>query len=800
MPAFGKLLTFNEFIKTHTVEIPRIQRDYTYGAGTVKTEKVIEKLLVDIYNALTNPDANYLILDFVYGCENQQTNYEPLDGQQRLTTLFLLHIYAAWKAKKDVGCFKFRYATRDNTSSFCSSITDSSLFQYNPELGRCGEQIRDCSFFLSSFGDDPSIVSMLRVLDKIEDHFADLAGKETDNLWDKLVDENCKVRFYCLDFGTFNEFKLSNDLYIKMNSRGKTLTDYEIFKSQIEKYIETALQDKDLMYRFAKKFDTDFTDLVWHELLLDKNKIDSALINLFKNLFVIINYRRKNFKRQFAEEYFIGDYLSGFRVPQERGTWFLNSSDIVFILDFLDVFHDVMKVFADSTITDGTANDQLWSKVFYSDKEPILGEDSNRIRTFKTEVNVFRTAMERTLRHPEVLMLYSQYYFLKTHPISDNSYESVSEWTQSTSSLRHIRNLIEASDNELRPEFMSELLADIEKIVDGNILEIESSKFNTIQFNEEKVKAQFPDRWAALYKAENHDILRGSISLFAGHDAAFNLGDDSYKDVLRRLEIFVHIFDENAKNNDRFIRASLLSVNDYTQKSRVDINHNRDNRMFGIQYYSWRELFKKSEYFIENHVIETLDLLDSDTPLQIQSLSTRDWRYYATRKEYYDYTYLAYGAPAYGYIYFMDVINRPLEGYLLQSTNSYDDNVMWKLLNRILWERIWHTRLNEREKQQSFIGNRKYSPEINICQEFKLDCMQDGWRVLKDNAAYLYEGLVDKGFQMRDDVVLVPDDTDYVAYGLQITDAVLEIISLHQKNDNLVQTQDTAPSDNIELL
>lgn len=38
-------------------------------------------------------------LDFVYGTENDKTMY-PLDGQQRLTTLWLLHWYVAYHAGK----------------------------------------------------------------------------------------------------------------------------------------------------------------------------------------------------------------------------------------------------------------------------------------------------------------------------------------------------------------------------------------------------------------------------------------------------------------------------------------------------------------------------------------------------------------------------------------------------------------------------------------------------------------------------------------------------------------------------
>lgn len=57
-----------------------------------------------------------IILDFVYGDIDDYGILTPLDGQQRLTTLFLLHWYAA--KKEDIAptetdfLEKFSYATR----------------------------------------------------------------------------------------------------------------------------------------------------------------------------------------------------------------------------------------------------------------------------------------------------------------------------------------------------------------------------------------------------------------------------------------------------------------------------------------------------------------------------------------------------------------------------------------------------------------------------------------------------------------------------------------------------------------
>ena len=57
------------------------------------------------------------------------------------------------------------------------------------------------------------------MLDEIQKRFADI-----NDLWNKLD----KINFY---FRDIEEMKLTDDIYIKMNSRGKPLTDFEHFRA-----------------------------------------------------------------------------------------------------------------------------------------------------------------------------------------------------------------------------------------------------------------------------------------------------------------------------------------------------------------------------------------------------------------------------------------------------------------------------------------------------------------------------------------------------------------------------------------
>lgn len=90
-----KAISFWEFLNGYKIEIPIIQRDYAQGRKG--KEELRKGFLEDIKNAL---DTNSpLQLDFVYGAEKDKI-LNPLDGQQRLTTLWLLHWYIALRAKQ----------------------------------------------------------------------------------------------------------------------------------------------------------------------------------------------------------------------------------------------------------------------------------------------------------------------------------------------------------------------------------------------------------------------------------------------------------------------------------------------------------------------------------------------------------------------------------------------------------------------------------------------------------------------------------------------------------------------------
>ena len=308
--ATNQFITFWQFIQGQKIEIPIIQRDYAQGRNG--KEKLREKFLKDLKHALDNYDSNSkLKLDFVYGTLESE-KLQPLDGQQRLTTLWLLHWYIAFKAGKladNKEVFKrFTYETRTSSREFCHKLSEFSDSTSNKIVSH----IQNQTWFYSIWKQDPTIQAMLNMLggtDIFEKDVDIVDGIEelfTDNFeyyWNILTNENCPIIFYYMPL---NELKLSDDLYIKMNARGKPLTSFENFKADLVGFMKSNNEDNNSNIdkssisdsrSFEHKLDTDWTDIFWKNKS-ENFKIDEIYFAFFNRYFLnkLITAKKTNGK------------------------------------------------------------------------------------------------------------------------------------------------------------------------------------------------------------------------------------------------------------------------------------------------------------------------------------------------------------------------------------------------------------------------------------------------------------------------------------------------------------------------
>lgn len=215
-----------------SIEIPLIQRDYAQGRTDPRASDIRERFLDVLHEALTG--GKDVGLDFIYG-DLEGGTLRPLDGQQRLTTLFLLHWYLGYRAEQlseRQAWMSFSYATRPTARLFCEQLVAAKP---PPDESTPAAWIVDQPWYLYVWRNDPTIQAMLVMIDAIHRRFADC---DPHSAWQRLIDGDAPaISFQLLPI---DDMGSGEDLYIKMNSRGKPLTPFENFKARFEHAIAWA--------------------------------------------------------------------------------------------------------------------------------------------------------------------------------------------------------------------------------------------------------------------------------------------------------------------------------------------------------------------------------------------------------------------------------------------------------------------------------------------------------------------------------------------------------------------------------
>jgi hypothetical protein len=287
------------------IQIPMIQRDY--AQGRLEEKEIRRRLLKAMFDALCNEEE--LELDFVYGSiptVDGDQYFIPLDGQQRLTTLFLLYWYVghreldpeALNQLQENTLSGFSYHTRVTSRRFCEELCKLKKidFTQRPEAHISGR-----AWFYDSFKKDPTVISMLNMLNAIHDIY---------NQRQQMVFERLSLlKFYILPL---EDFGLSDELYIKMNARGKQLTDFENFKADLfkwmkdeqtpdsKKFQQKIIYDKREMHyylSFSLKMDNEWCNFFWGYSKLEEtpnklptDKLVDPFFMRFYNRFLLNQY------------------------------------------------------------------------------------------------------------------------------------------------------------------------------------------------------------------------------------------------------------------------------------------------------------------------------------------------------------------------------------------------------------------------------------------------------------------------------------------------------------------------------
>lgn len=501
-------LTFRELISKHKIEIPIIQRDYAQGReGKEELRKNFLGALLEAVNG------SPLELDFVYGSVKNSV-LQPLDGQQRLTTLFLLHWFVAIKEKKLDDelknlLTKFTYETRTSSREFCIDLINKGIV-YNDEQA-ISDLIIDSSWFFLSWKRDLTIKSMLTMLDAIQQTFQDKT-----EVWDKLNN----ISFHYIELQNFG---LSDDLYIKMNARGKPLTDFENFKAKFEQHIKQNGWESNLAptETFAHKIDTVWTDLFWKHKGVEYFVIDYEIINFIAGI-AIFNYALKGNEKKVQE-------LSNSPININAED-FVDEESFINLTNALTLYANKANKFDELTFE----NIPLWS----------LTNSKTSFKTFIKDTNKGTDNRYSGPSYSQRVFFYALTQFLIDNPRIDKAFF---DWIRFSKNLI-LNTTIDSPTTFVRAIVVLEELLKYKKNILTHLKNGDCDKisFFGTQILEEKIKAQLilnnaDIHWGKrIVEAENHPMLRGKINLLLMDK------DKSCLDVFKnRVNLLNDLFNEN---------------------------------------------------------------------------------------------------------------------------------------------------------------------------------------------------------------------------------------------------------------
>lgn len=547
------------------VVIPQIQRDYAQGRRDPVATRIRQDFLDSVCGAAAGRTGP-VSLDFVYGSVRDGV-LSPLDGQQRLTALFLLHWVAAVRVgelTQESAWADFGYATRDSARMFTHRIV-----RHGADLEWGGgpglrQWIEDQPWHLHAWRHDATVQSMLVVLEEIETR---LLGLPAADVWRRLARRDSPaVSFRLLQIGREGDAAhelgdlQGDELYIKMNSRGKPLTEFENVKAVLQRMLEPSGRAGE----FADKSDGAWSDLLW-VYRGDDELIDDEFVRLLEFVHDICRWR---------------DAVSGYPTGRETGAVGTRLDDRLrqvlvgspdaerhreYLFHVFDTWsdEDPGSFFRRMFTTSDDVDDRV--RLFVTDgDEDLFHTVCRRYRSWET-----RARGDRAVSIADTLML---------HAVLVHRGERTGSFPDR---IRVLRNLLGQREN--RAEEFPQLLREVEEFVrSGDLSEATMLGWDADRQDElakRRLLRECPHIEPTVVRLENHPLLRGSLT-------AFDLDPST---LPRRAEAFIQCFDPDAVEE---FHGALLAVGFETMDQWRRGSRRRGGTSAQGRAAVWRELFQ----------------------------------------------------------------------------------------------------------------------------------------------------------------------------------------------------------------
>ena len=614
--------TLKELLNKYSVVIPQLQRDYAQGRDEAK--ELRERFLSQILCVLRGEGR--LNLDFVYGYDkalspDHHPIFYPLDGQQRLTTLWLLHWYllpSESLAEEREWLLRFSYRTRSSSTRFCQLLVEYAEVDSSR---RDVAAIKDQPWYRQSYNADATIAAMLGTLRTIKGL---VAPGERVALWERLCHQRA-LTFDVIDIKG-EEFRLTDELYIKMNARGKQLTPFECYKADLtralrkigEQDVPCSYKGKPLSYAdyFAFKVDNEWLDLFYHGEI---DGLDERMYGFIQNIAKLCFFLDPENAKKNVDAFTYWDSVNVF----------LRRDNAPRLISILDLFERIQ---AKQPLRD-----------FFATLTPsIRFLEENGEEAPASVKDLFRESCDKNASVNLVLLLAMSHYMEK--------YQLVEATEELQDYLRVVRNLLWGERQRDKMRYQSnvrinslltywgwiEPLASRKQVLDA--VKSSGEVFSKKLHQRVNFILKYPELKPLIGELEDHPLLAGQLGIFD-----LDLDANEFK---RQAEAFKQIFDvafyAPKHTSKLIIRALVASGYPGVQGKNVWGGY-RDTWFFGgngrwstvlsIKEYEQSEQRKAIRQLLSQFAGGTGDTKERlqriiDAYLESEDAKRRGWRYY----------------------------------------------------------------------------------------------------------------------------------------------------------------------------
>ena len=239
----GSDYTIRDFFSgNNKIIIPDLQRDYCWGISEYDKENLVRVFFNSIYGLYKKRKEKELYnLGLIYAYEFPETYFQFCDGQQRITTIFLLlgllNKYTNGKytnllvSEKELAGSKnpyLQYSIRETSLAFLYDLVNK-FFIENKELKV--KDIKNQFWYFREYDYDPTVISILNALTVLESCLED---KKEDTNFLKLgnfISEQLAFLYY-----DTKDRRNGEETFVVINTTGEALSSTENLKPLLISY------------------------------------------------------------------------------------------------------------------------------------------------------------------------------------------------------------------------------------------------------------------------------------------------------------------------------------------------------------------------------------------------------------------------------------------------------------------------------------------------------------------------------------------------------------------------------------